>query len=203
MLTLWAGIQPMYIELERGLMRRFWYVITLWDPNLTRQIRRARRHAWGVRPQIPDAPAVYVQKVNQIREVEFRESVFRALDDFDLMPYEDELFEYFALGYALATMHFDDVVKVDVSDELIALWREQMKWRDYVRFGVDILLVLKLLQWKKRLSQRELVVQCARLGLSAQQTFECITKLIRMGEVKVVKGEYEIKEGRDSTRLLD
>jgi len=150
--TLWAGCQPARLNLTSGLGRRIVFLEFLPTLQDKETIKRARREAKNIRPNIMRLQLIHKKlnelkvKINNIEKVTFDDSVFSFFDSMKVPHIEEILYERVLLGYTLMTESLSENVTVRLDSTSRKLITQEHVWRRSIQRGpefAEVVLILK------------------------------------------------------------
>ncbi|MHA1615452.1 MAG: hypothetical protein ACTSYJ_11455 [Candidatus Thorarchaeota archaeon] len=194
--TLITGVQPARYDLSAGLGRRFFFLLFIPTANDLRKLKLSRRKAKGLRYNPMRLETIRREirnikfKVDQIQEVEWKESVYKLLDDLDIPHYEESLYERLMIGYHIMRDRFDRTLTISANDpELRALVVRARNFRNLIKKGAEFAEVLSLLKDNKgSLPIDVLKDKLAIFGLDWRQSSELINEMCRLRLIRIKNG---------------
>jgi len=199
-ITLWTGTQPVRFDLSSGLGRRFHFLLFLPTRETRMLLRKARRAARYIRPNIPmlrrirDEINRRIDYVRKVKEIEFTTEYDNYLEELDIEHYEDITFENISIGYKVMASEPERVLKIDLDEGLERMLKILANDRMRIRYGSLIVQIRSLLlSYGGRCDLKQLKKDLISFGLDWVQATEAINRMLNLGLVKVVKGEVVLK----------
>ena len=201
-LTLWAGTQPLRVELASGLARRFAFLVWLPRKEERDQLRVMRRRSKGVRPdantlrRLREQIKILNEKARRLIDVEIGEDFYRLMDEWHVPHYEEMIYERIAMGYEFMRGRVENrVLRVRVDEELEMLLRKSMKWRLEAGMGTHLAQIIVLLrdlggEASIKQLQREAIVY----GIDPRDLSTLLGDLVRMKQVRLREGRVVLRE---------
>lgn len=197
-LTAWLGTQPARFDLSSGLGRRLFFI--LWIPSKKEQKMLVKAHWRGKNVSTPpsvledykEVTARTVQKVNDIRSVNFASCCEDTFDALNRPHYEITLFERMAIGWYIMKGMFDRELNIEMNEDLQGLILEGCRWRDRLMTESEGDQVIQVLADNGgRMKEDTLKVALRRFGITYAHAEELLGNLERgkMVRRESIKGE--------------
>jgi len=187
-ITLWTGTQPARFDLAGGMGRRLTFMHYIPTDEDIERMRKIRRTGFGKRLNI--ARTERIRKLtNQrkvdialIRDVWVDDSVYKYLDKFKMMHYEEPLYERLLLGYWVMRGEFDKQLVLKMDDGAKWLIDQEYKWRLEIKKGSEYSQILEYVrsQQEMEISRDNLRLHMLNLGYDAQRAKDVIDRLKRL-----------------------
>lgn len=204
-LTLMTGSQPARFNLTSGLGRRFLYIYFV--PNMKQQddMRKFRRLGKGIQGDQEITEKVHIltekftDKIKQIKQLSFGDSIYNGLDDLDVPHFEEPLFEKIALGYNLATRQITPDFQVEYSSAIEKIWQSEKEWRYKIKSGAQDAQVIQFIIEEPGIEEKDLKMRLLDFGMSFAETAMAIESLYRQKRIGIA---YDTKDKNIKRRWL-
>lgn len=186
-LTLWAGSQPLRVQTEGGLDRRFVFVIFIPDAEARRYIKLKRRQGRGKRPNLQRLELIrssirkLINDLKVIKSIGIPEQFYRLSDELEIPHFEEILYERICIGYELMRRGARRELNIIWEDELESIIRRVMKWKIQAKFGADygqVIIALKELGGTTNIRDLNRVLRY--FGLDTRKIDMLLGDLLRM-----------------------
>ena len=197
-LSLWTGVQPARYELSSGLARRFLFLLLIPNFNDIKQFKLNRRSSKNVKTNTLTLGKLkaaintrYDDIMKKLEKVEFDRTVYKKLDELDVVHYEEPLYERIALGYWLMKVkEMPKTLTIKMDPTLDALFDNEKGDRFKIKRGTQLAQVWALVQDVGRISELKLKNHLLDFGMDWQDASDLIMTLIKLKWVKKeVNGE--------------
>ena len=191
-LSLWTGVQPARYELSSGLARRFLFLLLIPNFNDIKQFKLNRRSSKNVKTNTLTLGKLkaaintrYDDIMKKLEKVEFDRTVYKKLDELDVVHYEEPLYERIALGYWLMKVkEMPKTLTIKMDPTLDALFDNEKGDRFKIKRGTQLAQVWALVQDVGRISELKLKNHLLDFGMDWQDASDLIMTLIKLKWVK-------------------
>ena len=191
-LSLWTGVQPARYELSSGLARRFLFLLLIPNFNDIKQFKLNRRSSKNVKTNTLTLGKLkaaintrYDDIMKKLEKVEFDRTVYKKLDELDVVHYEEPLYERIALGYWLMKVkEMPKTLTIKMDPTLDALFDNEKGDRFKIKRGTQLAQVWALVQDVGRISELKLKKHLLDSGMDWQDASDLIMTLIKLKWVK-------------------
>ena len=191
-LSLWTGVQPARYELSSGLARRFLILLLIPNFNDIKQFKLNRRSSKNVKTNTLTLGKLkaaintrYDDIMKKLEKVEFDRTVYKKLDELDVVHYEEPLYERIALGYWLMKVkEMPKTLTIKMDPTLDALFDNEKGDRFKIKRGTQLAQVWALVQDVGRISELKLKNHLLDFGMDWQDASDLIMTLIKLKWVK-------------------
>jgi len=191
--TLQTGVQPARYDLSSGLGRRLFFIQFIPSLKDFETLKFARRRAKGLRfnpvrtDRIRREVRLLKQRLNEIEEIEFDESVFNLFDLLKMIHYEEPLFERLLIGYYVMKGRFGETLRISAKDkEARRLVIEGYNHRKQIRRGAEFAEVMILLnEADGAMNIVDLKERLLLFGLDWNQASNLLYEMMRVGFLKM------------------
>jgi len=213
-ITLWANTQPVNIDVEDGLGRRFIYTIFIPTDHDRREIRKRVHKSRNRDIDIYELESIREElrslmfKIRNLKKVEIdNDAIFEFSEQLGIEHYEIPWFDGLLIGYSILTSDLDNhVLEVDVYDkQLQILLQQSVRWRrEIMLFGQDIVPIKLIANNGGVMSIDELRLECTKLSISADQLMKQLQQLIarkiidRSGDIVSLRWLMKDVEDKDN-----
>ncbi len=184
--TLWTGTQPARFDLAGGLGRRLTFMHHIPTDEDVEILRQARRKGFG-RQFEQYRTSTIKQNINKrkdevgaIRNVIMHPGVYKYLDKFKMMPYEEPIYERIVIGYWVMRGVFDSTLEMKLDKELKGMIKQEFDWRYEIKKGSEYSQILGYVRARKNMEigKAELLDHMYNLGYDEERAQGIIKKLI-------------------------
>ena len=191
-LSLWTGVQPARYELSSGLARRFLFLLLIPNFNDIKQFKLNRRSSKNVKTNTLTLSKLkaaintrYDDIMKKLEKVEFDRTIYKKLDELDVVHYEEPLYERIALGYWLMKVkEMPKTLTIKMDPTLDALFDNEKGDRFKIKRGTQLAQVWALVQDVGRISELKLKNHLLDFGMDWQDASDLIMTLIKLKWVK-------------------
>ena len=191
-LSLWTGVQPARYELSSELARRFLFLLLIPNFNDIKQFKLNRRSSKNVKTNTLTLGKLkaaintrYDDIMKKLEKVEFDRTVYKKLDELDVVHYEEPLYERIALGYWLMKVkEMPKTLTIKMDPTLDALFDNEKGDRFKIKRGTQLAQVWALVQDVGRISELKLKNHLLDFGMDWQDASDLIMTLIKLKWVK-------------------
>jgi hypothetical protein len=200
-LTAWAGVQPARFDLGSGFARRL--VFTALYPSIAdiRTLRESRRKAKNIKIDITALKNIRLgigQKKQEItsnlKKITFSEEFYCTMDDYENMPYDDDLFERVAIGYHLMrTDRIGDQLYITMDSELSRIMKLLRKYEGMIRRAGPLEYIWNLIRSEDYVEKGTVLNYGYKLGLENNQIQGALNNIIGIKKWAKKEGEFGIR----------
>jgi hypothetical protein len=150
--TLWSGTQTTRFDISSGMGRRLGFMTFFPTEQDKKLLRMMRRKGMNVRynPMRLDSIRNSVNKkfeaVKNLNRVVFDSSFYALLDTYDLLHYDEILYENLSLGYYVMKYPVTEELIVKREPELERIIKYEVVWRKQLKRGGQVSQVLQMIQ---------------------------------------------------------
>ena len=200
-LTAWAGVQPARFDLGSGFARRL--IFTALYPSMKdiRDLRKNRREAKEVKINNTVLKNIRLgigQKKQQIesnlKKITFSNEFHKNMDQFDNMPYDDELFERVAIGYHMMKAdRIGDQLYITMDKELERIIKLLQKYESMIMKAGPTTFVWHLIRSEDYIEKKTVLNYGFKLGLENKQIQGALNNIIGLKKWAKKEGEFGIR----------
>lgn len=204
-LTLFTAVQPARYELSSGLGRRLCFLVyipTYTDIELFRQMRRKARGVkddgdllFSIRTKIDRK----FEEVKKIEKVEFDNELYDWMNKYNIIPYEEIMYERIAIGYTV--MNTDDlggVLRVKMDQRLRSIMMRQREDRKAIKSGIELEQVWRFIKNEKTVEREKLKEFLFEFSLDRMEIERRLKALINLGWIRESGKDYLIVRKEES-----
>jgi len=190
-LTLWTGTQPARFDLSSGLGRRFLFLQFIPKKADFWLLKRARREAKGMRynpvrlQKIREMIKKKVEEISKIESVKFNPRLYQLFDNYNVVHYEEPLYEKMFLGYCLMKRNPSSHFTITFDEVSLRLFKQEVYWRNQIRRGseyAEVMLIISDAGGKIKL--KDLREQLLMMGLDWSRSSELVQEMLRLKLLK-------------------
>jgi len=191
-----TGTQPARFDLTGGLGRRLTFMHFIPTEDDIELLRQIRREGFGKRHRVFNTQRVRTEinkrkdEISQIKDVIMHKSIYKKLNTYNIMPYEEPLFERMAIGYWTMRGNFNDTLVLRLDKHLEEMFDLHYRWRGEIKRGSEFSQVLGYLRAQKngRIDQGTYTSHLYNMGYDVESAKVLTDKLKRLGSIKLDKG---------------
>jgi len=153
--TLWSGTQITRFDLTSGMGRRLLFLVFFPSEEDKRRLRIARRKGHGIRynpvrlSKIRNAIRTkWERAMNNVRTLNFDSSIWKVLDRYNILHFEEPLYERMFLGYTIMKHPVSSNIVVYPEKECVRLVEQEIQWRRMMQRGSMLSHIVSILRRK-------------------------------------------------------
>lgn len=195
-LTLWTATQPARYNLTSGLGRRFMFIFNIPNEEDIITLRDKRRAAAGVTTD--EAHLFEIKKFMNarfddiatiIQKVRFDKDFYDFLEKFNIIHYEEPLYERLALGYKLMSMEeIEREIVISLDYNLRTLIKQEWGWRKRIKQGTEASMVWALIEDAETMNLERCLEILMDFGMELDEANKAIRKLEKRGLIEIEDG---------------
>jgi len=193
--TLWSATQATRFDLTSGMGRRLFFMTFFPNESDKIKLKLARRRAHGVRYNPAKLKKVREMITNKFKQAEaieslkFSDSVWKCFDDFDMLHFEEPLYERLLVGYTLMKYPVRKNMTIYVDRTARSLVRQEVEWRTQIKRGTLMSQVVSMLKDAKgALALTSLKDKLLDFGLDWTASTQLIDRLLRSKVIYIRQG---------------
>jgi len=150
--TLWAGTQPARFDLTQGLGRRFVFVTYIPTAEDFQLLKTARRAALNKRVNrdrlfvLSKEIDKRMSAVTKIKYLSIEPEVHKEFDKYELLHYEEPLYERLLAGYHIMKEEPSEQLYVTLDNEAKSIIFREVMWRKEIMRGTQFTQILVILK---------------------------------------------------------
>ena len=191
-LTLWTGSQPTRLDLGAGIGRRFYMqeFIPMRKEREIISVKRREGRGVSTSPQrvmrIKNMLEQIIDKVQHIERISFTAQFDAFLQGFNLIHFEEELFERIGIGYNVMLGDFDEELVIRLTPELREIIEQGVAERKSVKMGSDINQIIYTLQdFDGEMTISEMIYEMANFSIDGRAAYKLIMSARDSGRCNV------------------
>jgi len=127
-----------------------------------------------------------IDKVKNINKIEFTKDFDAYLQGYNLIHYEEELFERIGIGYNVMLGEFNKVLKVRLTQELREIIEQGVMERRSVKMDSEINQVVYILRdYGGQMTTSEMIFELANFGVDSRAAYKLLNSAKSTGRITI------------------